>query len=122
MNITNMRKLSLLLLALTLLTGGLKAQQNKKNIIDEVIWIVGDEAILKSDVETMILDAEINRRPIEGNPYCIFPEQIAIEKLYLHQAAIDSITVNSEGKVRRTKLYYLRQLRGKAARIKKKTF
>lgn len=42
----------------------------------------------------MILDAEINRRPIEGNPYCIFPEQIAIEKLYLHQAAIDSITVN----------------------------
>ncbi len=94
MNITNMRKLSLLLLALTLLTGGLKAQQNKKNIIDEVIWIVGDEAILKSDVETMILDAEINRRPIEGNPYCIFPEQIAIEKLYLHQAAIDSITVN----------------------------
>ena len=94
MNITNMRKLSLLLLALTLLTGGLKAQQNKKNIIDELIWIVGDEAILKSDVETMILDAEINRRPIEGNPYCIFPEQIAIEKLYLHQAAIDSITVN----------------------------
>ena len=94
MNITNMRKLSLLLLALTLLTGGLKAQQNKKNIIDEVIWIVGDEAILKSDAETMILDAEINRRPIEGNPYCIFPEQIAIEKLYLHQAAIDSITVN----------------------------
>lgn len=94
MNITNMRKLSLLLLALTLLTGGLKAQQNKKNIIDEVIWIVGDEAILKSDVETMILDAEINRRPIEGNPYCIFPEQIAIEKLYLHQAAINSITVN----------------------------
>ena len=72
MNITNMRKLSLLLLALTLLTGGLKAQQNKKNIIDEVIWIVGDEAILKSDVETMILDAEINRRPIEGNPIAFF--------------------------------------------------
>lgn len=89
-----MRKLSLLFLALTLLTNYLAAQENKKNVIDEVIWIVGDEAILKSDVEAMILDAEINRKPIDGDPYCIFPEQIAIEKLYLHQAAIDSITVN----------------------------
>ncbi len=93
-NKTTMRKLSLLLIALSLLSNGLTAQENKKNIIDEVIWIVGDEAILKSDIEAMILDAEINRRPIEGNPYCVFPEQIAIEKLYLHQAAIDSITVN----------------------------
>ena len=80
-NKTTMRKLSLLLIALSLLSNGLRAQENKKNIIDEVIWIVGDEAILKSDIEAMILDAEINRRPIEGNPYCVFPEQIAIEKL-----------------------------------------
>lgn len=68
-----------------------------KNIIDEVIWIVGDEAILKSDIEAIIQDAAIRNIPIEGNPYCLFPEQIAIEKLYLHQAAIDSITVNESG-------------------------
>jgi large subunit ribosomal protein L19 len=30
--------------------------------------------------------------------------------------------MNSQGKVRRTKLYYLRKLRGKAARIKKKLY
>jgi large subunit ribosomal protein L19 len=35
---------------------------------------------------------------------------------------IEDITLNSQGKVRRTKLYYLRKLRGKAARIKKKMY
>ncbi len=71
--------------------------QKKSNVIDEVIWIVGDEAILKSDVEAIVQDAAIRRIPIEGDPYCIFPEQMAVEKLFLHQAAIDSITVNESG-------------------------
>lgn len=71
--------------------------QNKKNVIDEVIWIVGDEAILKSDIEAIIQDAAIRNISLDGNPYCLFPEQIAVEKLFLHQAAIDSITVNESG-------------------------
>ena len=50
-------------------------------------------------------------------------DNIGVERIFpINSPFIDSITVNSEGKVRRTKLYYLRQLRGKAARIKKKTF
>ena len=64
------------------------------NVIDEVVWVVGDEAILKSDVEAIIQDAAMRRIPLEGDPYCLFPEQIAVEKLFLHQAAIDSIEVN----------------------------
>jgi len=38
----------------------------------------------------------------------------------LHTPAIDKIEVDSRGVVRRAKLYYLRDLRGKAARIKEK--
>ncbi|MDR1584621.1 MAG: peptidylprolyl isomerase [Prevotellaceae bacterium] len=64
------------------------------NIIDEVIWLVGDEAILKSEVEEQRLRAQYEGTPVQGNPYCVIPEQIAIQKLFLHQAALDSITVS----------------------------
>ena len=63
-------------------------------IIDEVIWVVGDEAILKSDVEAMRLQAAQDGTKWNGDPDCIIPEQIAVQKLYLHQAAIDSIEVS----------------------------
>ena len=66
----------------------------QKNIIDEVIWVVGDEAILRSEVEEQRLRAEYEKTPIEGDPYCVIPEQIAIQKLFLHQAALDSIVVS----------------------------
>ena len=65
------------------------AQNN--NVVDEVIWVVGDEAILKSDVESLRRDPSWSQ--IKGNPYCVIPEQLAIQKLFLHQAAIDSIEV-----------------------------
>lgn len=64
------------------------------SIVDEVIWVVGDEAILKSDVEAMRLQAEAEGMRFKGNPDCSIPEQIAVQKLFLHQAAIDSIEVS----------------------------
>ena len=64
------------------------------NVIDEVIWIVGDEAILRSEVEEERLRAEYEGQELKGDPYCIIPEQMAIQKLFLHQAELDSITVN----------------------------
>jgi Parvulin-like peptidyl-prolyl isomerase len=67
---------------------------SQSNIIDGVAWIVGDEAILKSEVEEQRLRAQYERTPIEGDPYCVIPEQIALNKLFLHQAAIDSITAD----------------------------
>lgn len=63
------------------------------NIIDEVMWVVGDEAILKSDVENARLYMLSRGQRIEGDPYCVIPEQLAIQKLFLNQAAIDSIQV-----------------------------
>jgi large subunit ribosomal protein L19 len=46
---------------------------------------------------------------------------VGVERLFpLHSPMIDKIELAKQGKVRRAKLYYLRDLRGKAARIKEK--
>ena len=63
------------------------------NVIDEVVWVVGDEAIWKSDVEEARLEALYKQRRFDGDPYCIIPEEIAVQKLFLHQAKLDSIDV-----------------------------
>ena len=65
----------------------------ESSVVDEVIWVVGDEAILKSDVEAMRLQADAENIHFNGDPDCTIPEQIAVQKLFLHQAAIDSIEV-----------------------------
>ena len=62
----------------------------QKNVVDEVVWVVGDEAILRSDVEKHRLEYGSE---IKGNPYCVIPEQLALQKLFLHQAIIDSVEV-----------------------------
>ncbi len=72
----------------------------QKNVIDEVIWVVGDEAILRSDVEKHRLLLQDENVRIEGDPYCVIPEQLALKKLFLSQAKIDSIEAD-EGQVLR---------------------
>jgi len=66
----------------------------QNNVIDEVVWVVGDEAILKSDVETERLNAQYEGRKFDGDPYCIIPELLAVQKLFLHQAELDSVEVS----------------------------
>ena len=63
--------------------------QAQNHTVDEVVWVVGDEAILRSDVERYRNDYNAK---VKGDPYCVIPEQLAIQKLFLHQAVIDSIT------------------------------
>lgn len=63
------------------------------SVADEVIWVVGDEAILLSDVEMLRAQMEVEGQRIDGDPDCRLPEQIAVQKLFLHQAALDSIEV-----------------------------
>ena len=79
------------LCALALMTGS--AVYGQDNVIDEVVWVVGDEAILKSEVEEARMSALYEGRKFDGDPYCVIPEEIAVQKLFLHQAALDSIEV-----------------------------
>lgn len=65
----------------------------QRNIADEVIWIVGDDPILRSDVEAERLNSELSGQQYDGDPFCRIAELIAVQKLFLHQAEIDSIEV-----------------------------
>ena len=51
---------------------------------------------MKSDVETERLNAQYEGRRFEGDPYCVIPEELAVQKLFLHQAEIDSVTVSDQ--------------------------
>ena len=86
------------------------------NIIDEVIWVVGDEAILRSEVEEERLRAQYEGQPIAGDPYCVIPEQLAIQKLFLHQAELDSIEANESSVSHQVDMrmnYYISQIGSK---------
>ena len=69
------------------------AASGQSRIVDKVIMIVGDEPILLSDVEESRISYE-KRGVIIDNPYSSIPEQIAIQKLFIHQALLDSVEVN----------------------------
>ena len=65
----------------------------QNNIIEEVAWVVGDEPIYKSEIEEQYMQMQYDKQPIDGNPYCVIPERMAINKLFLHQAKIDTVEV-----------------------------
>ena len=87
-----------------------------QGIIDEVIWVVGDEAILRSEVEEERLRAQYEGQPINGDPYCVIPEQLAVQKLFLHQAIIDSVEANESSVSHQVDMrlnYYINQIGSK---------
>ena len=65
----------------------------QNNVAEEVAWVVGDQPIFKSEIEEQYLNMQYERTNIDGNPYCVIPEQMAIDKLFLHQAKIDTVEV-----------------------------
>lgn len=79
--------------ALALSLGLALFADNKNNVIEEVAWMIGDEPIYKSEIEKTYQELLSDRTPIQGDPYCIIPEQIAVERLFLHQADIDTVEV-----------------------------
>ena len=68
-------------------------QTAAQSVVDEVVWVVGDEPILKSEIEVMRMQAAMENYRWERDPDCAIPERLAVQKLFLHQAAIDSIEV-----------------------------
>jgi len=87
-----------------------------QGVIDEVIWVVGDEAILRSEVEEERLRMQYEGQQMKGDPYCIIPEQMAIQKLFLHQAELDSIEANESSVSHQVDMrinYYINQIGSK---------
>jgi len=112
---------------------------NKKNIINTV-----ETSFMKTDLPTLKIgdNVKIGVKIIEGNKERVQSYEgiviarknssinttitvrktlqgIGIERIFLiHSPKVDSIQVLRSAKVRRSKLYYLRQLKGKASRLK----
>lgn len=81
---------TLLWCLMSMVAFGMSAQNN---VAEEVAWVVGGEPIFKSDIEEQYQQILYERIPIEGNPYCVIPERMAIEKLFLYQAKIDTVEI-----------------------------
>lgn len=80
-------------LIIGLLFGSVFQMSAQNNIAEEVAWVVGDEPIYKSEIEEQYMQLQYEKQPLDGNPYCVIPERMAIEKLFLHQAKIDTVEV-----------------------------
>jgi len=80
---------------LCLLACGVQDAVAQNNVAEEVAWVVGDEPIFKSDIEEQYLQLQYERQHLDGNPYCVIPEQMAIDKLFLHQARIDTVEIQN---------------------------
>lgn len=65
----------------------------QNNIAEEVAWMIGDQPIYKSEIEEMYQQYQSEGIPIKGDPYCVLPERIALQRLFLHQAELDTIEV-----------------------------
>ena len=88
------------------------ADSSAHHVVDEVIWVVGDEPILKSEVEAMRMQAAQEGTRWNGDPDCVIPEQLAVQKLFLYQAAIDSVEVTEadvQGQVDNYVEYWIQQ-------------
>ena len=79
--------------ALTLVSATVALAQNN-NVAEEVAWVVGDQPIWKSEIEEQYNSLMYEKHNFQGDPYCIVPEMIAVEKLYLHQADMDTVEVS----------------------------
>lgn len=78
----------------------------QNSVIDEVVWVVGDAAIYKSEVEEARIEAQMRGERFEGDPYCIIPEQLAVNKLFMNQAELDSITATPDEVQQQVTYYY----------------
>lgn len=104
---------TLLWCLMSIVAFGMSAQNN---VAEEVAWVVGDEPIFKSDIEEQYQQALYERVAIDGNPYCVIPERMAIEMLFLHQAKIDTVEIPNSSVVQNVDArinYYIANLGSK---------
>ncbi len=106
----NLKSLLLPLLGLMIGNHFVAAQST---VVDEVIAIVGDKAILRSDVEHQYQQAIMDGTSFKGDAKCkIFEEQL-IQKLLLNQAVLDSVEVSENEvvtEVDRRMNYFIQQI------------
>lgn len=103
----------IILITLIFNVGNVFAQQDSIYVLDNVIAIVGDEIILKSDLEEAKIQFRQEGMRFEGNPNCFILGSLLTEKVFLHQARLDTIEVNDgmiEGELNRRIAMFTQQI------------
>ena len=102
---------SLITIVLVILSVSIWAQ--KGDVIDKVIGVVGEEIILKSEVETQLLQFIQSGSPTTIETRCNLYEDIMYQKLLLYQSKLDSIEVGEdqiESEMQRRLAYFISQI------------
>ena len=89
------------------------AQPGSYQHIDGIIGVVGNEIILFSELDEMILQERMQGKGIEPNQKCQLFEDMLFEKLLLHHARIDSLEVTDAevmDEIDRRLAYYINML------------
>ena len=105
-------KILIIGVAVLSISASVKAQEDGK-IIDGVIAVVGSNAILKSDLESQIVSLRAQGVLIDDGARCELLEELLFQKLLLHQAIIDSVTVSDsevESEIDRRMNYFIAQI------------
>lgn len=90
----------------------LNAQENEK-VIDKIIAVVGDNIILKSELESQVVSSKAQGIIVDDDEKCEMLEGLLFQKLLLHQAGIDSVTVSEaevESEINRRMNYFIAQI------------
>jgi len=102
----------------TLTVSGVNSQQ----IIDKVVAVIGDKAILKSEIESQKLQATQQGVKVDENTSCLIMEEMMFQSLLLHQAEIDSVEVTEEmvtAELEQRIQYFANQMPGGVADLEK---
>ncbi|MBT6236577.1 peptidylprolyl isomerase [Bacteroidia bacterium] len=94
-----------------------QAQTKDLQILDEVVAVVGENVILKSELETEYAQAKKQMNFYEGDLKCEILNQLVIQKLYLHKGEVDSTYAEAarvDEEVNRRIQYYASQIGGEA--------
>jgi peptidyl-prolyl cis-trans isomerase SurA len=108
----------LLLVGVLVLSYSSSAQQDSIYVLDNVIAIVGDEIVLKSELEEAKIQYRQEGIALEGNEDCFILGSLLTEKVFLHQARLDTIEVNDamiEGELNRRIAMFSQQIGSEAA-------
>ncbi|MBK7964163.1 MAG: peptidylprolyl isomerase [Bacteroidetes bacterium] len=114
-------KIGLISFCLLLCSMTLKAQPKDELVVDKVAAVVGNHIILLSDIETQFQQYLSQTTLGEEELRCRIIDQLLLNKLLLHQAAIDSVTVTDDQvkqKINQNMAYYISQI-GSAEKLEK---
>lgn len=92
-------------------------QIDNSKIIDEVIAVVGDEIVLKSDLDARLKELKLEGLKVDDESECALVEELLYQKLLINQAKIDSLEVTDdelESQLERRVDYYVSQFPSEA--------